>query len=33
MIALVSMLAAATISIIIAYVAVVIVLLINDKFR
>jgi hypothetical protein len=33
MIALVSMLAAATISIIIAYVAVVIILLINDKFR
>jgi hypothetical protein len=33
MIALVSMLAAATISIIIAYVAVVIVLIINDKFR
>jgi hypothetical protein len=33
MIALVSILAAATISIIIAYVAVVIVLIINDKFR
>jgi hypothetical protein len=33
MIALVSMLAAATISIIIGYAAVVIVLLINDKFR
>jgi hypothetical protein len=33
MIAIVSILAAATISIIIAYVAVVIVLIINDKFR